>query len=220
MAIDPTLYNVDFTDLSDRDQVENALSWQLDQFKGKDVIEQVLTAFSEEVNELYVALATMGKARTISGASGVWLDGLGAIVGQAKESVPTDGPNVFFIWDDTTNMMDNSLQWVTGVPESGSYSVPTDADYQLQIVRRIFQNMNLYSSIPEIKACVLAVIGIDVKVEQLGARNIKLWVPTGTPAWMKYLLTAKSFDVATGGYNRWYFPFPASIIIDATIGEY
>lgn len=220
MAIDPTLYHVDFTPILDRDQTGNALSWQLDQFKGKDVIEQVLTAFAEEVNELYRALAELGKQRTIGGANGVWLEGIGAIVGQAKESVPTDSPNVFFFWDSDTYMMDNSLQWVTGVPESGAYSVPTDADYQDQIVRRIFQNMNLYSSIPEIKTAVFAVLGIDVKIEQLGARNIKLWVPTGTPAWMKYLLTGKSFDTTTGGYNRWYFPFPAAVVIDSTIGEY
>lgn len=64
------------------------------------------------------------------------------------------------------------------------------------------------------------VLGIDIKIEQLGARNIKLWVPSGTPEWMKYLLTGKSFDVTTGGYNRWYFPFPAGIVIDSTIGEY
>lgn len=220
MAIDPTLYNVDFSTLRERDQAGQAVAWSLDQFKTKPNYLSILGAFVDEVNELYKALADLGKERTIAGSSGVWLDGLGNIVGQAKENVPSDGPNVFFFWDNDTYMMDNSLQWVTGVPESGSYSVPTDADYQAQIVRRIFQNMNLYSSIPEIKACVLAILGIDVKIEQLGARNIKLWVPTGTPSWKKYILTAKSFDVTTGGYNRWYLPFPASIVIDATIGEY
>lgn len=220
MAIDITKYEVSFAELIDRDQVGNALSWQLDQFKGKDVIEKVLTAFAEEANELYVALAQLAETRTIAKAEGVWLDGLGRIVGQGKEAIPSDKPNVFFIWDSDTYKMDNSLQWVTGVPDSGSYDVPTDADFRAQIVRRIFQNMNRSSSIPEIKAAVLAVLGIDVKIEQLGARHIKLWVPTGTPSWMKYILTGKAFNAATGGYNRWYFPFPAGVKIDSTIGEY
>ena len=220
MAIEVAKYQVDFTDLIERDQQGNAIDESLDIFKDKAVYEAVLTAFIDETNELYREIVGLSKARTIAYGSGYWLDGLGAIVGQAKEYMPSTAPNVFFVWDSDTYTMDNSLSWITGVPEGGSYSSPTDNDYRDQIVRRVFQNMNENSSIPEIQSAVKAVLGIDIKIEQTGVRTIKLYVPAGTPSWMTFLLTGKTFSYTDGGYNRWYFPFPATCIIDETIGEY
>jgi len=232
MPIDITKYTVDFSDLIERDQTGNALDWSLNQLKDKTIYAQVIQAFAAEANEFYAAVCELGKARTIIGGTGVWLDGLGRIVGQPRENTPVDLPDTFFYWDDSearrptgftdsVHYMDSSDQWVTGA-EVNAGKEPTDADYRDQIVRRVYQNHNKFSSVAEIQAAVSDVLGIAVKIEQIGKRKIKLWVPTGTPSWVKYYLTGKTFAYDSAGhtFNRWWFPFPAGVQIDATIGEY
>ena len=95
MSIDLTQYQVDYSALLNRDQTSNALSWSLNQFQDKRVYTGVLQAFIGEVNELFVAVAELAKTRNIAYGTGAWLDGLGRIVGQARENTsagvaPTD----------------------------------------------------------------------------------------------------------------------------------
>jgi hypothetical protein len=334
--IDYNKYRVDFAGLINRDQQGNASDWSLDQLRDKSVYDQVLQAFVNEANEFYRAICELGNARTIIGGTGVWLDGLGRIVGQPRENTPVDLPDTFFYWDgyatsvaftnpadgnsitiegvtytfkntlavaghvkresavddtiahlvkaingtgtagtdyytgttacpttkcvynttsnrlvliatqnidisetgssatldtntsnDGTNFnyaprfMDSANQWVTG-GDVNAGSAPTDGDFRDQIVRRVYQNHNKFSSIPELQAAIQDVLGIHVMIEQTGCRKIKLLVPAGTPSWVKYYLTGKTFAYDSAGhtFNRWWFPFPAGVQIDATIGEY
>ena len=231
--IDYNKYRVDFAGLINRDQQGNASDWSLDQLRDKSVYAQVLQAFASEANEFYKAICELGNARTIIGGTGVWLDGLGRIVGQPRENTPTDLPDTFFYWDDDTgnrpsgltddtpHYMDYSAQWVTG-GDVNAGSAPTDGDFRDQIVRRVHQNNNKFSSVPELQAAIQDVLGIHVMIEQTGCRKIKLLVPAGTPSWVKYYLTGKTFAYDSAGhtFNRWWFPFPAGVQIDATIGAY
>lgn len=233
MAIDLQKYRVDFSGLAAIDQSAEAIEWSLDQFKDKPVYLKVLKAFSDEIAELYQAAVGLARARTIADGVGVYLDGLGRIVGQKRETTPADLPDSFFYWDDdlsggesiavsgdtSAHFMDSHTQFVTGATVNAA-AAPTDNDFRDQIIRRVYQNNNKHSSVTEIQAAVKDVLGIDILIEQTGKRTIKLYVPTGTPSWVKYYLTAKSFTAEEKGYNRWYFPFPAGIIIDSTIGEY
>lgn len=93
--------------------------------------------------------------------------------------------------------------------ENVNDAAPTDDDYREQIIRRVYQNVNKYSSIPELIAVMKVILGIDVRITQEGVRSIKVWVPTGTPAWKVDYITSKSFDTTTGTYNKWFLPFPA-----------
>jgi hypothetical protein len=208
------------------------LEWSLDQFRDKSVYQQVLAAFSAEVNEFYLAICNLAQARTVIGGTGVWLDGIGKIVGQPRDPTPVDLPDTFFYWDDSearrptgmtdsVHYLDASTQWVTDATVNAG-AEPTDADYRDQIIRRVYQNTNKHSSIPELQAAIKEVLGIDVFFEQVGVRKIKVWVPTGTPSWVKYYVTGKSFGYDDAGhtFNRWYFQYPAGVIIDATTGEY
>jgi hypothetical protein len=230
---------VDFSAFLNRDQQGNALAWSLGQFRDipllpgqkQSVYQQVLQAFTAEVNQLYVALCQLAQARTITGGSGVWLDGIGRIVGQDRDNVPTNIPDAWFYWDDdvgnrppgltdsTPHYMDASKQWVTGAID-GTTSTPTDNDYRNEIVRRIFQNINQNSSISEIQNDIQDTLGINVRIVQNGVRSIQILYPAGTPDYLTYFLTGKDFGIADGSgtYNHWWYPFPACITV--TTGTY
>ena len=217
-------YEVDFSSFLNRDQAGNALLWSLDQFRDKKVYKQVLQAFVSEANELYEAICQLANTRTIAKGYGVWLDGIGRIVGQPREVTPADLPDSFFYWDDSgsgtrpvdvtgsAHYMDDHNQWLNGASVNAN-SAPTDNDFRDEIIRRIYQNMNQFSSIPEIESAISEVLGINVTIEQTGVRTIKVHVPSGTPDWIIYYITGKSFDTTTGTYNRWWFPYPACISV-------
>ena len=225
MSVDISKYHVDFTKWLDRDQSGNAIASSLDQFRDKHVYGQVLQAFIDEANEAYKAIVELGKTRNIAFASGVWLDGIGRIVGQHRETTPSDLPENWWYMDSDSGstpasaFMDDHVSWVSGATISIG-GAPTDNDYRDQIVRRIFQNINKDSSIPEITNAIKDVLGVDVKIEQTATKTIKFYVPAGTPEWIKYSLTARSFVYSDKGYNRWYFPFPAGISVDTVVGVY
>ena len=222
-------YQVDFSSFLNRDQNGNALAWSLDQFRDKPVYQQVLQAFVSEANELYEAICHLANSRTIFYGTGVWLDGIGRIVGQTREVTPVDLPDSFFYWDDSVSgtrppgvtgsahFFDDHNQWLNGASVNAN-SVPTDNDFRDEIIRRIYQNMNQFSSVSEIEAAISEVLGISVRVAQTGVRSIRIDVPSGTPDWIIYYITGKSFDTTIGTYNRWWFPYPACISV--TTGVY
>jgi len=222
---------VDFSAFLNRDQQGNALAWSLDQFRNKPIYQQVLAAFVTEANQLYVALVQLAQARTITGGTGVWLDGLGRIVGQDRVNVPANLPDSWFYWDDSTaqrpsglsdstpHYMDSSNEWITGAID-GSTITPTDNDFRNEIIRRIFQNINQSSSFTEILNAIEDTLGIQVRIVQTGVRSIQINVPTGTPDYITYFLTGKDFGITDGSgtYNHWWFPYPACITV--TTGTY
>lgn len=65
---------------------EQALSHLLEQFKGKPIIEALLTCFVDQVQSLEDSLFDLLLRRSLDQASGEQLDGLGAILGEARQS--------------------------------------------------------------------------------------------------------------------------------------
>ena len=221
--LDLTPYQVDFSVWLKRDQQGNALAWSLDQFRDKPIYQQVLAAFVSEANELYMAVVKLAQARTIAGASGVWLDGIGRIVGQGREAMPVNMADNFFYWDDaddgtghslavptdtTPHFMDDHMEYVTGGEVSSG--VASDNDFQDEIIRRVFQNMNRDSSAADIVAMIQATLGIKAQVwRPPGVNQVAIRVPVGTPDWMVYFISGRSGVVGTSPSNRWYLPFAA-----------
>lgn len=216
----PGQYKVDFTELASYPQLANSLSYSLDQFKNKRIYEAVLSAFIAEVNEAYLAVIEAMRRRCFIDASGQWLDTIGVIVGQPKESIPVGAEPFFHTWDTDDLDFDVGLQWISGQPDVSGYTTPTDADYQDQILKRIIANTMRYGSVPELEDAFFRVTGIVVKIEELGEAKIKLYVPVGTTTSQKVMLTTRFFTTTDGTYNKWSFPYPETTEIDATIGEY
>jgi hypothetical protein len=203
MAYQVKDYKVDFSLLTDRDQLGNALLWSLEQFREiagrntaryntdtstekESVYQQVLQAFVAEANELYAAVTDLGKRRTVAYADGVWLEGIGRIVGQPKETVPNAVPDGFFYWDDDgtretwyynpppsgqlsgkTNTgdphyLDTFNNWVSFAgDEAVTSGAPDDGAYRQQIIRRIYQNANRNSSYAEIRSVAMDLLGLS-----------------------------------------------------------
>ena len=231
--LDIAPYQVNFSQFANRDQQGNALAWSLGQFRDKPVYRQILAAFVAEANELYAALCQLAQARTIAGATGVWLDGIGRIVGQPRENTPVDLPDNFFYFDDdvvggyslavptdtSAHFMEDHMAWVTGALVNAN-NAPTDDDYRDEIIRRIFQNCNQNSSVSDVQNAVNGVLGVRALIAQDGPRAITVNVPDGTPSWMVYYLTGKSFGLSSGAtYNRWWMPYPACVE-SVTTGTY
>lgn len=70
--------------------VTEALSLLLTQFKGKPGIEELITAYVTQLQELEDAFADLLNNRTIETAEGVQLDGLGKLIGLQRETLWTD----------------------------------------------------------------------------------------------------------------------------------
>jgi hypothetical protein len=251
-------YKVDFSTLTDRDQLGNALLWSLEQFRelaGRNtsryntdtatekepVYQQILQAFVAEANELYTAITELGKRRTVAYADGVWLEGIGRIVGQPKETVPNAVPDQFFYWDDyggstetgahpdDPHYFDTFNNWVSFAGDEAVVSgAPDDGTYRQQIIRRIYQNANRNSSYAEVRSVAMDLLGLsdlwisytDGAAETpLDIRTIKFWVPDNTPTWKKDFLVGKSYGIIDGKpWNKWYLPLPACVQVDSTVG--
>lgn len=251
-------YKVDFSTLTDRDQLGNAMLWSLEQFRelaGRNttryqtdqetektpVYQQVLQAFVAEANELYVAITDLAKRRSVAYADGVWLDGIGRIVGQPRETVPEVVPDQFFYWDDyggsaetgahptDPHYFDTFNNWVSFAgDEAVTTGAPDDGAYRKQIIRRIYQNANRNSSYAEVRSVAMDLLDLpDLWISytdgyggaDLAIRTIKFWVPDNTPTWKKDFLVGKSYGIIDGKpWNKWYLPLPACVQVDPVVG--
>jgi len=72
------------------DIAERTLAVLLTQFKGKPVFEQVLRSYAAQAQELELVFWRLAVLTTLEYATGVQLDGLGAIVGEPRNGRPDD----------------------------------------------------------------------------------------------------------------------------------
>jgi hypothetical protein len=159
MAI-PAKYKVDFGGYAN-DFRALARARLLDQFKNAPVLTQVLDAFVDEVQEVYDAVCAAIEHRSLYRAGGEQLAALGRIVGQNPDIIQAGAAIPYLIFDAAGNGWDQTDWWVPGAATTGTRP-PNDDEYAVQVLGRIHNNCNRFSSIPELQAAILDIFGINV----------------------------------------------------------
>jgi hypothetical protein len=189
----------------------------LDQFKNKAVLAAVLGAFADESQECYDAILAMMEARTLHQAGGVHLDAIGRIVGQQRELMLNDTAIYFTPDTPRTGVADTlgadlGLAWIDGAPTTGTYP-PTDAQYAMQVLGRIKNNMCRFASVPELSAMVWEVFSLKATFTISGPMQIDVTVAAPAPPYALYRL--QQWADTSQVQERWYMPYPATIKINS-----
>jgi hypothetical protein len=209
----PAKFKVDFSEYT-KDFRALADSRLLYQFQNSPVLKALIYAFTDEVQELYNAIVDLMKVRTIYDSHTYYLEAIGRIVGQLRENIEVDY-GVFFTPDEENLGPDRGRAYVTG-GRSG-LGVPTDSQLSQQILARIFSNMNVYSSIPEIQNAVKDVTGLNISfipvVDEPMAVDIKVDREL-TPFEQGFLTSTHGIIVAEDAY---FIAYPATLRINSII---
>lgn len=91
------------------DHVEIALSQLLQQYKGKPRIEGVLAALVQQIQDLEDAIYPLNQYRQLAYAVGEQLDGLGEIIGLARNGMDDDTYRLFLIGTIAKNYSDTTI---------------------------------------------------------------------------------------------------------------
>lgn len=207
LAVDFTPYARDFRAIAD--------SRLLAQFYKSDVLKQIIHAFADEAQELYDAIIELQRRRCVAYADGYWLEGLGRIVGQPKVEYAYDD-SLYFIPDTESQSVDQGIAWVQNAPLATT-ATPTDDIYRVQILGKIQNNMNRFSSVPELKQQVSATLGIPVSVElAANPAEVNILVTDAASATDKYLLSAFR-NISINAEDAYFFPYPAGVKVAAVL---
>ena len=91
------------------DHIAIALSQLLQQYKGKERIEGVLSAIVRQVQDLEDGIFPLNAGRQLANAEGAQLDGVGQIVGLERNGMDDDTYRVFLIGTIAKNFSDGTL---------------------------------------------------------------------------------------------------------------
>lgn len=205
LAVDFTPYDINFT--------ENIDTTILSQFYKSSVLKQVIGAFAAEAQELYDAITDMRKRRCILYADGINLEAIGRIVGQDKVQYTYDD-SMYFIPDTENQSCDQGIAYVQNAPLADVLE-PDDNTYRTQILGRIQNNMNRFSSVPEFISQASISLGIPVSVDIIAPAKVNIVVTDAASATDQYMLTLKRNSVTTE--DSYYFPYPAGINISGIV---
>ena len=207
LQIDFSSYDRDF-----RAEIDEKI---LSQFYKSTVFKAVMGAFADECQELYDAITEMRKQRCIAYATGTNLDALGRIVGQERVQYAYTG-DIYFTPDVENRSVDQGIAYVKNAPIADTL-VPDDNQYRLQILAKTQNNMNRFSSIPELIQQVTLALGIPVSVNITAPATVNIVVTSAASDSDKYFLTLKRNTVQTE--DSYFFPYPAGIKIAGVVVE-
>lgn len=192
------------------DMMNIALSRMLSQFYGKKILQLLLQAYIEEVQELSTAIADLIEKRTINKAEGVQLDTIGKIIGKPRTYYEYE-MDYWFAPDSAGVAPDNGHWWCYPAPQAIGEKMD-DAQYRKWIWMQILENHNLYSSVPEIENNIKDGIGEVVGIQRTGMMEANLYVSENISLTNKKLLSYNEDKMLTD--NDYLFPYPATTKID------
>lgn len=192
------------------DMMNIALSRMLSQFYGKKILQLLLQAYIDEVQELSTAIADLIEKRTLNKAEGTALDTIGKIVGRTRTYY--DYETEYWFAPDTAGVSpDSGHWWMYPAPQATSQTMD-DGTYRKWLWMQILENHNLYSSTPEIENNILDGIGEVVEIQRTGMMEADIYVRQNISLTNKNLLTYNTNNTLTE--NDYLFPYPATTNID------
>ena len=203
-----TLYEFPIPDAGDRMKSRTLL-----QFRDSPVFQDLLSVFAGEAQAFLSAVWEVKALRAPAGATGLELDVVGDLVGQARELVDFD----LFVWfapDTFLQGPDQALAWVTNAPLANSY-LAGDTEYVNLIEGKIARNHSATGSVPEIQAIVRKIFGVEVGFAIVGPMTVQLLVEDrASDNVLNYLRRV----VDTPSADRVYFlPLPATVEISQVL---
>ena len=208
----PATYKIDAAGQYGQDFRALVQTRLLNQLKAAPVLTAVLNAFADEAQEALDAVLAMMQARTLYEASGLNLDAIGRIVGQRKQLVSTDTPGNFFTPDDATLAPDLAVAWVTGALSTGSRP-PNDSEYAMQILAKVRDNFNRFSSVPELQRTIQDILGASVSFELVGPMSVNILIHGLATPTAIYELAQKADTPRTD--RKFFLSYPATLDINA-----
>ena len=187
-----------------------ALSRMLSQFHGKKIMELLLQAYIEEIQELSTAIADLIEKRTLNKAEGTTLDVIGKIVGRPRGYYDYD-ISYWFSPDDEGVAPDSGHWWMFPAPQAVSQPMD-DITYRKWLWMQIIENHNIYSSTPEIENNILDGIGEVVGIQRTGMMEADIYTSQNISLTNKKLLSYNTNNTLTE--NDYLFPYPATTNID------
>lgn len=202
MSFDPV--SVPHVDLQTR-----AVSRMLLQFRRSPVLLDLLGALVKEVQAFQDAAEQVVKGRTAAAASGEQLNGLGRIVGQAREGW-SYSDDIWFAPDLASQNVDAGHAWVPGGYLFGTY-IPDDETYRRLIEAKVYRNFSKYGSIPDIQAMFMAAFGLHISFELVGPMLVDVMVQPGLPSYA--LGSIVNFKDTERVDQRGLLPWPTTLKI-------
>lgn len=187
-----------------------ALGRMLSQFYGKKVLQLLLIAYIDEVQELSTAIAQLIEKRTLTKAEGSQLDVIGKIVGRDREYFNYE-QNYWFATDENGVAPDSGHWWMDPAQQAVGEKMD-DITYRKWLWMQILENHNLYSSKPEIEDNVLDGIGESVGIQRTGMMEADIYVSQNISLTNKNLLSYNENNLLTD--NDYLFPYPATTKIN------
>jgi hypothetical protein len=187
-----------------------AMSRMLSQFYGKKILQLLVQAYIDEVQELSTAIADLIEKRTLNKAEGNALDTIGKIVGRSREYYNYEAS--YWFAPDTEGVSPDSGHWWCYPAEHAVGQAMDDVTYRKWLWMQILENHNLYSSTPEIENNILDGIGETVGIQRTGMMEADLYVSQNISLTNKNLLTYNTNNTLTE--NDYLFPYPATTNID------
>ena len=187
-----------------------ALSRMLSQFYGKKILQLLLLAYIDEVQELSTALSELIEYRTINKAKGKQLDTIGRIIGRSRMYYEYES-DYWFTPDLGGLSPDSGHWWCYPAPQAIGERMD-DETYRKWIWMQILENHNLFSSVPEIENNIMDGIGEVVGIQRTGMMESNLYVTQNISLTNKQLLTYNENTKLTD--NDYLFPYPATTKIN------
>ena len=192
-----------------QDLQKRARSRLLMQFKDSVVLRKVLEALVKEVQTFSDAVADVMYFRTPAQAFGEQLDGVGRIVGQAREGFTYD-ENIWFAPDIVGQNVDAAFAWVPGGYLLGTY-LPDDETYRRLIEAKVFRNFSRYGSVEEIQTMFNAAFGFPINFVRTDMMEVDVVVPEGLPDYALGVIV--NFQNTAKVDQRGLLPWPATLSI-------
>lgn len=192
------------------DMKTTAVLRMLSQFYGKKVLQLLLLAFVEEVQELSTAVADLIAKRTINKAEGTQLDIIGKIIGRDREYYNYEQD--YWFTTDEDGVSPDSGHWWCYPAEQAVGQQMDDITYRKWIWLQVLENHNLYSAKPEIENAILDGIGETVGIQRTGMMEANIYITQNISLTNKNLLAYNENNMLTD--NDYLFAYPATTKID------
>lgn len=187
-----------------------AIGRMLSEFYGKKVLQLLLLAYIEEVQELSTAIADLIEKRTLNKAEGTQLDIIGKIIGRDRLSYNYE-TDYWFATDKVGVSPDYGHWWMSPAEQAVDEKMD-DVTYRKWIWLQILENHNLYSAKPEIENAIYDGIGETVGIQRTGMMEADIYVNENISLTNKILLAYNENNMLTD--NDYLFSYPATTKID------
>lgn len=178
----PETYKVDFG-AKRLNLVQGCLDRLLTQFSNSPVINQIVSAYAAQYQELYDAIIDLQEQRTLYNVKGVNADTIGRIVGRARQMSYANGTNL----------------------------IADDATYSDMLLFQTLKNFCKFSSIPEIQSFFLATFGYNVSFVPQGIMQAFMYCEIGSSTTLAFAINTLTDSNELQAPT--IAPFPATMVI-------